>query len=94
MLKFATLITVVLLQLPYAAMATEVPHYKMGTGSVGATYYPVGKAICDVVNSENAGFTCEAVPTEGSTYNLQALKKGGWIWPLARNICSSRHYAA
>jgi len=36
------------------------PHYTIGTGSVGATFYPVGKAICNLVNENNLDFTCRA----------------------------------
>jgi TRAP transporter TAXI family solute receptor len=58
-------------------LAVSVPasdHYLIGTGSKGATFYPVAKALCHVIESESLDFTCEAVATPGSTYNLEALE--------------------
>jgi TRAP transporter TAXI family solute receptor len=51
-------------------------HYTIGTGSHGATFYPLARALCTVLNQKDLDFTCEAVSTAGSVYNLKALDKG------------------
>ena len=57
--------------------ADDVPSYTVGTGSKGATYYPVSKAICDLVSrQQNAPFRCEAISTGGSVYNLRSIQSG------------------
>jgi TRAP transporter TAXI family solute receptor len=54
----------------------KVAHYTIGTGSHGATFYPLARALCTVVNQKELDFTCEAVSTAGSVYNLTALDNG------------------
>jgi len=50
----------------------------LGTGAFGGTYYPVGRAICRVIDrdlrAENV--RCSAEPTPGSVYNLRMLQAG------------------
>ena len=54
----------------------KVAHYSIGTGSQGATFYPLARALCTVLNQKKLDFTCEAVSTAGSVYNLTALENG------------------
>jgi len=54
----------------------KVTHYTIGTGSYGATFYPIAHALCTVLNQKELEFTCEAVSTAGSVYNLMALDHG------------------
>jgi hypothetical protein len=61
------------------------PHYTIATGSVGATFYPIGKSICDLVNGGNLSFTCEAVSTGGSIYNLNSLKEGNHDFGISQS---------
>ena len=58
------------------AAATEIV---IGTGSETGVYWPVGRTICRLVNEDTAshGVSCEAIPTEGSVANLEALRTGG-----------------
>ena len=54
----------------------KVAHYTIGTGSHGATFYPLARALCEVLNQKELDFSCEAVSTAGSVYNLKALDSG------------------
>lgn len=53
----------------------EEEHYTIGTGSKGATYYPLAQALCAQIR-EKFDFTCEAISTPGSIYNVNALENG------------------
>ena len=48
----------------------------LATGSTNGTYYPVGKAICDMVNADRmaTGVRCIRYSTGGSVYNIEALR--------------------
>ena len=50
----------------------------IGTGSVNGVYYPVGGAICRLVNRQRNrhGIHCSVVSTAGSIDNLNALRSG------------------
>ena len=52
----------------------------MGTGSVAGVYYPVGVALCRLVNQHrrDTGLRCAATPTEGSVANLAKLRDGSY----------------
>ena len=54
----------------------KITRYTIGTGSYGATFYPLAHALCTVLNQKGLEFTCEAVSTAGSIYNLTALDHG------------------
>ncbi len=69
------LLYLIAITLPYPATA-GTPHYTIGTGSKGATFYPLAAAICAEVAGLDLGFTCEAVSTPGSRFNLNALRRG------------------
>ncbi len=51
---------------------------RMGTGSVAGLYYPVGVALCRLVNQHrrDTGLRCAATPSEGSVANLKDLASG------------------
>ena len=53
-------------------------HVVIGTGGVTGVYYPVGGAICKLVNHERAQHQvrCSVESTDGSVYNLKALRAG------------------
>lgn len=68
------------------------PHYTIGTGSVGAAFYPVGKAICDLVNKNNLDFTCEAVSTGGSVYNLKSIQSGTHDFGVSQSVAQIKSY--
>jgi len=48
----------------------------MGTGSASGTYYPLGKAIGDLITSRNQGMDVMAFSTRGSNENLKLLEDG------------------
>jgi TRAP transporter TAXI family solute receptor len=47
----------------------------IGTGSVTGVYYPVGGAICQLVNSAHTDQKCAVESTGGSVENIQLLSK-------------------
>jgi TRAP transporter TAXI family solute receptor len=60
------------------AAAPEQRLALMGTGVVAGVYYPVGVALCRLVNDGRAehGLRCSAQPSEGSLANIAALREG------------------
>ncbi len=50
----------------------------VGTGALNGVYYPVGGAICAIVNDHirATGVRCSPETTPGSVYNLDALRSG------------------
>ena len=69
---------------------SEVPHYTIGTGSKGATFYPLAKAICKEVARLRMGFTCEAVSTPGSGFNLNAVQRGDFDLAFSQSFLLAR----
>jgi len=64
--------------LPTAASAGEEIFASIGTGQVNGIYYPVGKAICQIVNRDlrTHGVCCSPESTPGSVYNIGAIQSG------------------
>ena len=60
------------------AQSAEVTYVSMGTGATNGVYYPVGNAICRIVNKSGAAANlwCSAESTPGSIYNLSKLGEG------------------
>jgi uncharacterized protein len=50
----------------------------LGTGPMDGLYYPVGAAICAIVNEglRSSGVRCSRETTPGSVYNVDALRSG------------------
>jgi TRAP transporter TAXI family solute receptor len=50
----------------------------IGTGSVGSDYYPLGGAVCRLVNLKTArhGIRCRTTTSPGSVFNVAALREG------------------
>ncbi len=50
----------------------------IATGGESGVYYPVGQAICKLLNAERSdhGLRCSARATAGSYYNIEALRRG------------------
>ncbi len=68
---------------PGFALADE--QILIGTGSKDGVYYYAGRAICQIVNTEVEGVSCQAVPTAGSLHNLDNVRQGG----MDIGICQS-----
>src|SRR5262249_3203609 len=60
------------------AQARDEIFASIGTGQLNGVYYPVGKAICQIVNRDldTYGVRCSPEATPGSVYNIGALKSG------------------
>jgi uncharacterized protein len=72
------IVTVVTAVLPLSQRAGAEVFASMGTGELSGIYYPVGKAICEIVNRDlrTDGVRCSAETTPGSVYNIEALQSG------------------
>ena len=77
---FAALITILTVAevLPTAAYPGDEIFASIGTGQVNGIYYPVGKAICQIVNRDlrTQGVRCSPESTPGSVYNIDAVQSG------------------
>jgi TRAP transporter TAXI family solute receptor len=64
--------------LPASARGAEEIFASIGTGQVNGIYYPVAKAICQIVNRDlrTYGVRCSPEATPGSVYNIEALRSG------------------
>jgi TRAP transporter TAXI family solute receptor len=72
LLLFAALMSV-------SSFSTEPKtHVSIATGNETGVYFPAGGAICRLVNKtrKENGFRCYVESTEGSAYNLRALREG------------------
>jgi len=56
--------------------AQERPKLVIGTGAPGGVYYPLGSAICRLINldAKSSGLRCLAQTSRGSVANINALK--------------------
>jgi uncharacterized protein len=63
---------------PAAAGAGNEIFVSLGTGELTGIYYPVGEAICRIVNGglDTDGVRCSPETTPGSVYNIDALRSG------------------
>lgn len=59
----------------------------IGTAGETGVYYPVGQAICGLLNAGRAehGIRCSARTTSGSYYNLEALRRGEVEYALVQS---------
>jgi hypothetical protein len=71
---FTAVITVCCDLFPVESVAAD-KFVTVGTGSVTGTYYPVGGAICRVINRfrRDHGMRCSVEPTNGSVANIESL---------------------
>jgi hypothetical protein len=68
-------LNVLIFSLPLAA--DDLRFFTIGAGDVSGSYYAAAQAICEVVNrAERGRLRCSPDPTQGSIYNLDALRKG------------------
>jgi len=67
--------------------AQEPEAITIATGRVGGLYYPVGDAICDIINEnrDERGPTCTVQITVGSIENIERLRKGEVKLALAQS---------
>jgi TRAP transporter TAXI family solute receptor len=59
----------------------------LGTGPTNGVYYPVGEAICAIVNEDyhSSGVRCSTETTPGSVYNVDALRSGELEFALVQS---------
>jgi uncharacterized protein len=66
----------------------------LGTGETNGVYYPVGIAICAIVNREihASGVRCSNETTPGSIYNIDALRSGELEFAIVQSDVASAAY--
>jgi TRAP transporter TAXI family solute receptor len=71
-------LTSILTVLAAPVLAADEALVSIGTGELNGVYYPVGKAICAIVNQDihTHGIRCSPETTPGSVYNIDALRSG------------------
>jgi TRAP transporter TAXI family solute receptor len=71
-------LTSILTVLPTSVLWADEVLVSIGTGELSGVYYPVGKAICAIVNQDihTHGVRCSPETTPGSVYNIDALRSG------------------
>src|SRR5215813_6267392 len=64
------------LEMKWEDVATKATTVSLGTGELNGVYYPVGQAMCEVIdrNTNKSGVRCSAEGTPGSVYNLEAIR--------------------
>jgi uncharacterized protein len=67
----------------------------LGTGSMDGVYYPVGGAICAIVNEDlrSSGVRCSRETTPGSVYNVEALRSGELEFGIVQSDVAFAAYA-
>lgn len=62
----------------FAASPASASDIKIGTGGVSGVYYPVGTALCDLINRRfaRASTGCVTLSTGGSVDNIERLRRG------------------
>jgi uncharacterized protein len=72
------MVAVAMMLSPIAGLAGDEMFASIGTGQMNGIYYPVGKAICRVVNRNlrTDGVRCSPEATPGSVYNIEAIQSG------------------
>ncbi|EKF17597.1 TAXI family TRAP transporter solute-binding subunit [Nitratireductor pacificus] len=70
-----------------AAGAQEQRFVSVGTGGVTGVYYPVGGAICRLMNQtrKEHGIRCSVESTGGSVFNVNAIKGGDLEFGVAQS---------
>lgn len=70
-----------------AAVAQDKKFISIGTGGVTGVYYPVGGAICRLVNQgrRDHGIRCSAESTGGSVENVNFIKAGDLDFGVAQS---------
>jgi uncharacterized protein len=66
------------LEMKWEDVGTKATTVSLGTGELNGVYYPVGQAICEIVDRDTKkyGVRCSAEGTAGSSYNLDAIRNG------------------
>jgi TRAP transporter TAXI family solute receptor len=68
------LCAVALLHGVFAVTAANATEIVIGTGSVLGVYFQVGRGICRLVERHTEGLECSAVPTPGSSFNMDSVQ--------------------
>lgn len=84
MLKRSVCVVALLLMCFPVNSSPDNAHYTIGTGSKGATFYPLAAALCQHISNAELAFTCAAIESPGSRSNLQGLQRGEYDLALSQ----------
>ena len=75
------------------AQAVENEYVTIGTGGITGVYYPVGGAICRMVNktTKEHGIRCTVESTGASVFNVNAIRSGDLSMGIVQS--DTQHYA-
>lgn len=87
--RLAALALCTILLAPGSAAAddSQLKLVTLGSGGTTGIYYPVGRALCSVINKSRRehGVRCSEEATPGSVYNLERLAEGELDFALAQS---------
>jgi len=71
----------------FSLSAVAAEFITIGTGGVTGTYYPIGGAICQMVNKnkKETNIRCSVESTGGSVYNVNTIKAGELDFGVAQS---------
>ncbi len=77
------------------AIAQDPRFVSMGTGGVTGVYYPVGVAICRLVNQDRRehGIRCSVESTGGSVSNVEAIRAGDLEFGIVQSDVQATGYS-
>jgi len=66
------------LEMKWEDFGAKAATVSLGTGEMSGVYYPVGQAICEIVDRDTnrTGVRCSPETTAGSAYNIDAIRSG------------------
>jgi TRAP transporter TAXI family solute receptor len=66
------------LEMKWEDVRAKAATVSLGTGELRGVYYPVGQAICEIIDRDTSrnGVRCSAEATPGSVYNVDAIRSG------------------
>lgn len=93
-LSVAALTAVALAAAPVASAQTPQRFMTIGTGGLTGVYYPVGGAICRLINQDRArhGIRCTVESTGGSVANINTIRAGDLDFGIAQSDWNHHAY--
>ncbi len=70
---FLVLLVTIFISSPLTAKKQFVT---IGTASISGVYYPIGSALCKILNKTEPDILCSVQSTPGSIYNINSLRNG------------------
>lgn len=72
---FVIMISIISILFSSSASSHNRRFISIGTASISGIYYPIGAALCRIVNKQHKDIQCSVQATPGSIYNLNVLQR-------------------